>query len=77
MSTISHHTIVTRYAKQITIGEKPLLERNFLQAGVVITVAIQLHALRLSDSQTNSRINNTLPLKKVSIAPQNVGLRTQ
>ena len=73
MSVKFHRTeIVTRNARQLAIGGMLILERSFSQAGIVITVAVLIHALHLVNSPTNSRVSDALPLTKLSIVLQKV-----
>ena len=73
MSVKFHRTeIVTKNVRQLTYGGMLILERRFSQAGIVITVAVLIHALHLVNSPTSSRVSDELPLTKLSIVLQKV-----
>ena len=73
MSVKFHRTeIVTKNVRQLTYGGMLILERRFSQAGIVITVAVLIHALHLVSSPTSSRVSDELSLTKLSIVLQKV-----
>ena len=73
MSVKFHRTeIVTKNVRQLTYGGMLILERRFSQAGIVITVAVLIHALHLVSSPTSSRVSDELSLTKLSIILQKV-----
>ena len=73
MSVNFHRTeIVTRNVRQLAYGGMLVLERSFSQAGIVVTVAVLIHALHLVNSATSSRVSDKLPLTKLSIVLQKV-----
>lgn len=73
MSVKFHRTeIVTKNVRQLTYGGMLILERRFSQAGIVITVAVLIHALHLVSSPTSSRVSDELSLTKLLIVLQKV-----
>lgn len=73
MSVKFHRTeIVTRNVRQLAYGGMLILERSFSQAGIVITVAVLVHALHVVSSPTSSGVSDELPLTKLSIVLQKV-----
>ena len=73
MSVKFHRTeIVTRNVRQLAYGGMLILERSFSQAGIVITVAVLVHALHVVTSPTSSGVSDELPLTKLSIVLQKV-----
>ena len=73
MSVKFHRTeIVTKNVRQLAYGGMLILERRFSQAGIVITVAVLIHALHLVSSPTGSRVSDELSLTKLLIVLQKV-----
>ena len=73
MSVKFHRTeIVNRNFRQLAYGGMLILDRTFSQAGIVITVAVLIHALHLVNSSTSSWVSDELPLTKLSIVLQKV-----
>ena len=73
MSVKFHRTeIVTRNVRQLAYGGMLILERSFSQAGIVITVAVLVHALHVVSSPTSSGVSDELPLTKLPIVLQKV-----
>ena len=73
MSVKFHRTeIVTKNVRQLTYGGMLILKRRFSQAGIVITVAVLIHALHLVSGPTSSRVSDELSLTKLLIVLQKV-----
>ena len=73
MSVKFHRTgIVTRNVRQLSYGGMLILEKSFSEAGIVITVAVLIHALHLVNRPTSSRVSDELPLTILSIVLQKV-----
>ena len=73
MSVKFHRTeIVTRNVRQLAYGGMLILDRSFSEAGIVITVAVLIHAFYLVNTPTSSRISDELPLTKLSIVLEKV-----